>query len=56
MKPLDRIIFETIALALILMALQPYLASALGHRDLANVSIAAVAGKRLGFGDPLPVK
>ncbi len=53
MKPLDRIIFGTIALALMLMALQPFLASALGHRDLANVNIAAVAGKRLSFGEAI---
>ncbi len=56
MNPLDRLIFGTIALALMVMALQPYLASALGHRDMTNVNIAAVAGKALSYGEALPTK
>ena len=56
MKPLDRLIFGIIAVSLALIAARPFYADALGHRDLANVNIAAVAGKRLGYGDPLPVK
>ncbi len=56
MKTIDRIIFGTIALALMLLALQPYLVSALGHRDMANVNIAAVAGKALSYGEALPTK
>ncbi len=56
MKTLDRIIFGTIALALMLLALQPYIVDALGHRDMTNVNIAAVGGKKLSFGEALPTK
>lgn len=56
MKTIDRIIFGTIAAALMLLALQPYFVDALGHRDMTNVNIAGVGGKKLSFGDPLPIK
>ncbi len=53
MKTLDRIIFGAIALALMLLTFQPYLARA-DHFQAVN--IAAVAGKRLSFGETLPTK
>lgn len=52
MKTLDRIIFGTIAIALMLLALQPYIARANRYQD---VNIAAVGGNRV-FGAALPVK
>ena len=55
MRTFDRIIFGTIAAALVLMALQPYVAGALGHRDMTNVNIAAVGGNRIQ-GAALPTK
>ena len=53
MGVVDRIIFGVIALALSLIAARPYFAEADRSMD---VNISHVAGKRLSFGDPLPVK
>ena len=56
MKTLDRIIFGTIAVALMLLALQPYIVSATGHRDhVQKVNIIAVGGYRI-TGSALPTK
>ena len=54
MKSIDRIIFGTIAVALMLLALQPYLVNATGHRDhVQRVDIHAIGGYRVN-GAALP--
>jgi hypothetical protein len=53
MKTLDRIILTWIALALSLIALQPYTATA--ERDIQNVNLAEVGGKRVAYGGPIAV-
>ena len=52
MKPIDRLIFAAIALALMLIALRPLVSDAGKYAD---VNIAAVGGKRISFGEGVPV-
>ncbi len=52
MKPLDRLIFGVIAVALVALAIQPYIADAGRYQD---VNIAAVGGYEVR-GGTLPTK
>jgi hypothetical protein len=53
MKTFDRIVLATIAAALVLIALHPYMANA--RQDRIDVNVVAVGGKSIGYGGPISI-